>query len=284
MRAHRLTVRAETPARPPAWTDAFQPAAAGSSGAQAPGAAAPQDSAPARSVAVLEASGATLDAARGAGMPWAGWRGRVQELALRSTAPRTPPWVSTRDVELEVRWADGPMRVAVQPGRADVLGAALRWERVAWQAAAGTQPAQIEAQAELEPLTIPPLLARLQPDFGWGGDLAIVGRLRMKSAPSFTAEVVLERQGGDLTVTDETGNTQPLGLTDLRLGLDVQNGTWNFTQGLAGTTLGVAAGAFVAHTSPEATWPAPDAPVQACWRCRSPTSAPGAHGCRRDGA
>jgi translocation and assembly module TamB len=203
-----------------------------------------------------------MAAPRGAGMPWSGWRGRVQQLELRSTLPRTVPWVSTRDVDIETQWAGGPMRVAVQPGRAEVLGAALRWDRVAWQAATGTQAAQIEAQAELEPLTIAPLLARAQPGFGWGGDLAVVGHLKLRSAPSFSADIVLERQRGDLTVTDETGNRQALGLSDLRLGLDVQNGVWNFTQGLAGTTLGVAAGAFVARTSPQATWPAPDTPVQ----------------------
>jgi translocation and assembly module TamB len=258
MRAHRIALRGETKAQPPAWTDAFQPPPPPAAAGTATSTPAPQ----ARSVALLDATGGALPATRGAGVPWAGWRGHLQQLELRSTAPRTVPWVGTRDVDLEVHWADGPLRVAVQPGRADVLGAALRWDRIAWQAAAGGRPAQVEAQAELEPLTLSPLLGRLQPGFGWGGDLAVVGHARVRSAPSFTADIVLERQRGDLTVTDETGNTQPLGLTDLRLGLDVQNGTWSFTQGLAGTTLGIAAGAFVARTSPQATWPTSDTPVQ----------------------
>ena len=43
-----------------------------------------------------------------------------------------------------------------------------------------------------------------------------------------------------------------------------------FTQGLAGSTLGVAAGAFVARTSPQATWPAPDTPASSSnWRLRA---------------
>ena len=45
-------------------------------------------------------------------------------------------------------------RFAVQPGRAELLGAALRWDRIAWQAASGSQPAQLEARAELEPLPV----------------------------------------------------------------------------------------------------------------------------------
>ena len=43
---------------------------------------------------------------------------------------------------------------------------------------------------------------------------------------------------------------------------DAHDGTWNFTQGLAGKTLGVAAGAVIARTTPEATWPAPETPIQ----------------------
>jgi translocation and assembly module TamB len=105
------------------------------------------------------------------------------------------------------------------------------------------------------------LLARLQPNFGWGGDLTLSGRFKVRSAPTFSADIVLERHAGDLTVTEETV-TQSLGLTDLRLALNADNGVWSFTQGLAGKTLGVAAGAVVARTSPTATWPAPDTPIQ----------------------
>lgn len=256
MRAHTLELRAETKALPPGWTDTFQPRGAvppAANGASAPAVAA-------RTVAVLVAQGGALSSGRQG--PWTGWRGTLRQLELRSTDTRLVPWVSTRDLGLEGQWAGGPARVVVQPGRAEVLGAGLRWSRVAWQAGTAGRPAQIDAQAELEPLPVAPLLARAQPEFGWGGDLAVVGRVNLRSAPAFTADVVFERQRGDLTVTDETGTTQALGLTDLRLGLDVQNGVWSFTQGLAGRTLGVAAGAVVARTSPQSTWPSPDTPIQ----------------------
>ena len=177
------------------------------------------------------------------------------------------PLLLARDVALEVLWAGGPPRATVQPGRAELLGAALRWSRMAWQAASpaggprGTaQAARLDAEIELDAFPIGPLLARLQPDFGWGGDLAIVGHIKLRSAPTFSADVVLERARGDLTVTDEIG-VQALGLTDLRLGLDVRDGTWSFTQALAGKTLGVAAGAVVARTSAQALWPPADTPL-----------------------
>ncbi|MES1162947.1 MAG: translocation/assembly module TamB domain-containing protein, partial [Rhizobacter sp.] len=161
----------------------------------------------------------------------------------------------------EAVWSGGVPRATVQPGRAELLGGAVRWSRIAWQAAA--QPggfAQIEAEADLEPLRLAPLLARAQPDFGWGGDLTIAGHVKLRSAPAFSADVVIERSAGDLSVTDEIG-TRPLGLTDLRFGLNAENGTWSFTQGLAGKALGVVAGAEVVRTSPQATWPAADAPL-----------------------
>jgi len=192
-----------------------------------------------------------------------GWRGTLQQLEARPSGgtATAAAWLRTRDVAVQVLGLDaGPAQLLLQAGRAELFGAALRWDRLAWQAAQGGAPARIDAKAEMEPLTIAPLLSRLQPDFGWGGDLAVTGRLELRSAPTFAADIVVERSRGDLSVTDETG-TQSLGLTDLRLGLNVADGVWSFTQGLAGSTVGVAAGAFVARTSAQATWPAPDTPV-----------------------
>ncbi|MFT3664479.1 translocation/assembly module TamB domain-containing protein [Piscinibacter sp.] len=243
-REHRLELAASTSARPPAWADALQP-----------GAAAGDGTTPTRMR--LLAQGGFVGGAAGA---VAGWRGAVQQVDARPDGS-SAAWLAARDVALEVLGLDaGPARLLLQPGRAEVFGAALRWSRVAWAAAQPGAAAQIDAQAELEPLAVAPLLQRLQPEFGWGGDLRLRGHLVLRSAPSFKADIVVERERGDLTVTDETG-TQSLGLSDLRLGLDVADGTWSFTQGLAGSTLGVAAGAFVARTSPQATWPAPDTPV-----------------------
>ena len=266
-RAHTLALRAESKALPPAWTEALapppSPAAAAAAGSSAASATTPPVTlaTAARSVATVQSKGGFIDLPAA---PLAGWRGSVQQLELRAApAPvDAKPLLRTRDVMIEAQWAGGPARVAVQPGRAELLGGALRWSRIAWRAAAGAgEPAQIDAEAELEPLRIAPILARVQPDFGWGGDLTIGGRLLLHSAPGFAADIVVERRAGDLTVTDDLG-TQALGLTDLRLALVARDGVWNFTQAVAGTALGAGAGAVVLRTSAQAVWPAPDTPIE----------------------
>ena len=70
------------------------------------------------------------------------------------------------------------------------------------------------------------------------GNLEIAGQVVIRPTDAFSADIVLERTRGDLSVTDESG-TQALGLTDLRVGLNAQDGVWNFTAGLAGQQLGV---------------------------------------------
>ena len=257
-RAHSLDVRAESGALPPAWTQIVR---ATLNQAPEPAAiAAPAETAarPGRGVALLQAQGGLQAGQAGA---VGGWRGSVSRLELLDSAANASPWVRARDLGIDVQWAGGPARVELQPGRVEVLGGALRWSRMNWGQAQGGAPGQIDVQAELEPLSVAPLLARVQPTFGWGGDLKMGGRINLRSAPAFTADVVIERQGGDLNVTDEV-STQALGLTDLRLALDAKDGVWSFTQALAGKTLGVGAGAVVARTSAQALWPAADAPIQ----------------------
>ena len=251
-RSHTLDLRVESKSLPPAWTEALQPAAAAS-------AAGGTDAA--RTIAAVQAHGGLFgDAAiRSSNNAPIGWRGSIDRVDLRSNRAVL---LQTQNVALEAAWSGGPARATVQPGRAEILGGALRWSRIAWQAASTPGgPVQIDADAEIEPLRIAPLLARAQPDFGWGGDLTIAGTLSVHSAPTFRADIVIERRAGDLTVTEELG-TQALGLTDLRLGLNVNDGVWSFTQGLAGKTLGVGAGAIVARTSPQATWPSADTPIE----------------------
>lgn len=246
-REHRIELTASTRALPPAWTETLAPSTAASAANDAP-----------RTLATVSVQGSATTAAGQRRL--SGWRGSIRQLELRSNDPGAAPWVRARGVALETEWGAAPALV-MQPGRADVLGGGITWSRVAWRGASATSPAFIEAQAEIEPLLLGPVLARAQPDFGWGGDLAVAGHVRLRSAPSFAADVVLQRTRGDLTVTDESG-TQPLGLTDLRFGLDVNDGVWSFTQALAGTTLGVAAGAIVVRSTPDVLWPPADAPIQ----------------------
>ncbi|MEY4564982.1 MAG: hypothetical protein RLZZ618_4259 [Pseudomonadota bacterium] len=253
-RAHQLSTRIELKASPPVWLNDMQgrPTAP-----TAPGAAPP------RTLATLGAqgslSGGVFDGDRPVDTPLV-WKGMLQQLELRNSASSGPAWVSTQNVGLELHGGGAPQFI-MSPGRADLFGAGLRWERIEWQPDQGVRTQHLNMQAELEPLNVAPLLMRMQPEFGWGGDLKIGGKVNIKQAGDFSADIVLQRVSGDLNVTDDSG-TQPLGLTDLTLALNVENGVWNFTQGLAGKQLGVAVGAFVVRTSPQRAWPDANAPLQ----------------------
>lgn len=265
-RAHRWTVSADSRALPPAWAVTNgTPAAATPTAARAAPVPTPATTGPSPTRIELRGEGGLLFPG-GSALAATGWRGRVQTLDARSGLGASSLGLRSRDLALELGWAAGtPTRLAVQPGRVELQAgptvAALRWSRLAWQAAGPAGEARIDADAELEPLAVAPLLARVQPDFGWGGDLQVVGKLVLQSAPRLRADIVLERQRGDLSVTDEVG-TQVLGLSDLRLALTADNGVWSLTQALAGTNVGVAAGAVVARTGSATAWPNANTPIQ----------------------
>ncbi|MCX2863739.1 translocation/assembly module TamB domain-containing protein [Paucibacter sp. PLA-PC-4] len=192
------------------------------------------------------------------------WQVQASRLLLRPTRSEQPDWVSARDVKLSLQLGTSItlQQADLAPGRIELAGAGLRWSQIQWLAARDTngQP-QLSAELELEPLAVAPLLARWQPDFGWGGKLVMGGRARVRSAPQVEVDIALSRAGGDLTVTDEAG-VQALGLSELRLGLLASGGVWHFTQAVAGSNLGVLGGAITSRTSPQALWPAPDAPLE----------------------
>jgi translocation and assembly module TamB len=185
------------------------------------------------------------------GQAWTGRLGRIDVGPLR---PNTPALLAARDIGL--RWTvDGPQVVA-DPGRAEVGGAFVRWQQLSWRG--GAQP-EARAEFQLEDLAVAPLLARWQPDFGWSGDLRMTGHASLRLTERLTAELLLERQGGDLRVTDEFG-ARALGLTDLRLALNVQDGVWRIAQGIAGEELGSFGGAVALR--PAGLWPDAQTPVE----------------------
>ncbi len=249
---HTLDLNAVLNATPPAWAESLIAPRTGD---------APER--PQTAIA-LQANGAWSAPADAA----ASWRGKVQRFEVVNGGGRAAPLVQLRDVGVEFLpgGAEQAPSITLQAGRGSVLGAGLRWERAHWQAERGAAAAQLNLEAELEPLAVAPLLARVQPGLGWQGDLRVGGRISVRSAPKVQADIVLERLGGDLSVTEETG-TQALQLSDLRLALNANDGQWNFTQAFAGKTLGEAAGAVTARLPPD-QWPNADTPIQGVLEAR----------------
>lgn len=195
------------------------------------------------------------------------WHGQLQDIQIQQWSaegqPRGQAWLQAKDVPL--RWEglrhNRPMGVSVGAGQGRVIGIPLTWKDAQWQAGKGKEVDTFVIDAQLADVPVAPWLTKWQPQFGWGGNLKVGGALKLRSRPSVAIDVLLERKGGDLTVTDDSGTT-PLGLTDLQWSLQAKDGVWSLSQGLAGKTLGVAAGAIVTKTSPQALFPPKEAPLQ----------------------
>lgn len=249
---HRIAIDAASPARPPPWVDQLHGAGA---------LARPSNG----TLAELRASGAlTFDAAWQKPLQWSV---RLQHLqALRRGSTLQAPWFSTKGLDIVAQY--DPLtrtpQLQLAPGRAELTNLALRWSTLRLRG--GETPAA-EIQAEVEPFSVAPLLARMQPEFGWSGDLVVGGKIDVRSAPAFAADIEFGRRSGDLSVTDEV-QTHKLELSDLRIALDAHDGVWHFTHALAGRTLGAMAGAATLRTDARAIWPPPSAPLQGVMELR----------------
>jgi translocation and assembly module TamB len=243
--AHRIELRADSPARPPAWSESLLGRTAGGSRVQ------------------LQAQGAwqpDASASTTGGL----WQAQAMQLRL-AARDGGAPWFAAQDLSARLRLDPhgAVQRVQVAPGRAVLPGgAAMRWSALDWQAGERAASDRLQVKAELETLTLAPWLARLQPGLGWAGDLRVGATLDITADQRFAADIVLERHGGDLRITDELGVAQSLGLTDLRVAMVARDGLWQFTQAAAGARLGEMAGAQVLRTTPERRWPAADTPME----------------------
>ncbi len=186
------------------------------------------------------------------------WQARDLMLQLRANQVNDPllkagPLVAAVRLEPQLQVRDA----SLAPGRLEVLGAGIRWTRLSWQS-----PANWDLQADLEPLAAAPALARLQPDFGWGGDLRIDGHFNTRrDGRNLLIDFLVSRTTGDLTVTDEV-STQRLGLTDLRLGLQADRGVWHLVQGVAGQNMGAVGGAVTFRMNDPLALPDKDATLE----------------------
>ncbi len=265
-RAHRAELRIDSAALPPEWVDTLTakvPATTATTAARTVAsvttvnAASASTAASARSKLVLIAEGGLVDSG---GERAAGWRGSVREVTAQSISLPTRTWLHARDIRGAVFWTGGPLRADVDAGSADALGAMLRWSRIAWQQAGAGTPARLDLHASVDTLPVAPVLTAFQPDFGWGGDLTVAARIDVRSAPSTKVDIVVERKGGDLAVTDEFGS-QPLAISELRLGIAADQGTWKLAARVAGANIGVASANVTARAAPGAAWPGADSPL-----------------------
>jgi translocation and assembly module TamB len=194
----------------------------------------------------------------------------TSQMNAASRAAGNAPWFAAQDVALAAQFDPKGRLAAVQAsgGKSQlggVQGAQLLWREARWTPDAGAIRGELKLDVELLPMAATPLLTRLYPQAGFGGDLAVKGRVAIQASEKFSADVVIERERGDLFVRDEgqtQAQAQALGLTDLRMGFVANEGTWHFTQAVAGANLGVLVGATSMRLPATARWPAPTSPME----------------------
>jgi translocation and assembly module TamB len=200
----------------------------------------------------------TLEAL-GAGS-WDGNPASASNADAEASAPAPAPmdWIAVQPMQAEVEFdATGALRrLRADAGRMRVADTfTLTWDELRWS------EGSVQWQARLEDFAVTPLLDRWQPDMGWEGSLRVGGRLALSLGERTQIDVVIERERGDLGVRESPEVSIPFGLTDLRLALQAQDGTWTFTQALAGRTLGELGGLVRVQSVPQARWPRAEDPL-----------------------
>jgi translocation and assembly module TamB len=220
------------------------------------------------------------------------WQGRLRDVALlgalpAALAPRngsvnsssngtssaSPPALQPllRLAELPLalqRQPDGRLSMRAGAARIETLDARLALDRLEWQSTGTGSTAaapRLALQARLEPLALAPVLQKLQPDLGWSGDLMLEGRLDLQSRDGRTAmSALLRRAGGDLSLEDAELGTGPrrLGLGEIALQMQADDGLWQFSQRIDGSQLGRIDGRQTVRTTPDQMWPPAEAPLE----------------------
>ena len=272
LREHKLDIHLESPVRPPAWAEhLLGPTGTGTRLAAA--AVGRWQAEPASGRSLAEAKGGRWlvqkfdlqSGARGLKSPSAAAVADTGP-AVAASAPvsGTGPWLRAGTPELELRLDANfaPTLLRMAPGRLQLLSTALAWREAQWQAD-GSAAGQLTLLAQLETIDLAKLLAKLQPNTGWAGNLTLGGRIEVRSGERFDADVVLERLGGDLSLPNDLDEKKrlQLGLSELRLALSAHDGVWQFAQGLAGSSFGQMAGAQVLRTRADRRLPPPEAPL-----------------------
>lgn len=193
------------------------------------------------------------------------WRGQIRSLSVRpadAQGPASAAWLDLKPTDLSLtHHPTTGLQATAGPAMMQMLDAELRLNTLQW-----SQPpdasASFDLDLQLPPLSVAALLTRAQPSFGWNGDLTVVGQLQMHRHPGNNrTELTLQRQHGDLTITDDTGS-QSLGLEQLAFTIHGQDGQWRATQAISGRSLGSIEGQQRVSADPQAVIPGPQAELQ----------------------
>lgn len=175
------------------------------------------------------------------------WQGdvktlRADTLALTSTAA----WLEVQPFTLSLQLPTQAQAMAwrVSPTRIAWMGLPLNIDQAEGDLGASQR---IDLQASLAPIRAAEWLNLWQPQGGWGGDLLVQGQVKVRHSigqPWFV-QAKVARQSGDLTQTTvgiEGASSLALGLRDVELTLDADNGVWQASQKFDGQLLGQVSG------------------------------------------
>lgn len=194
------------------------------------------------------------------------WHSRVQTLQVQPVAPAdAKPWVQAQPFQLDWRRDKKGQRLTGTPTRIDLFGAVLALRELVWDQR-GQDQGRSDVLIELEPLKLAELLARLQPEVGWGGDLLLAGRVKASHQPGqpWVVDAELARQQGDLSLTEqdiEGTSAQRLGVRQMRLALQARDGVWTATQKMEARVSGSIDGRQVIQVRDPSALPGADDPI-----------------------
>lgn len=205
------------------------------------------------------------------------WRGQWQRVVVQpepdSVLGNTlggQPWLQIQPFETTLAHDASHTEFRSSAVRLTVAGAAAAVRQLHWAGARDgvAGPGAVDVELDVEPIQVARVLAALQPDMGWSGDLTLGGSLRLHREAGAHAPLSLDaevaRRGGDLALTDaavEGGAVQQLRLDALRVGLSAHAGVWRLEQQLGGRRLGALNGRQTVTTDPADLLPSPHAPL-----------------------
>ena len=191
----------------------------------------------------------TVDLALQGGLGWTdraqSWQGRIQDMVVRLGEAPGREVARLQPTPLQWRQDERAEGVTLGPTRLNLMGAVLHLRQAAWTWADRQRDpvGAAEMDLELEEFNLPELLARGQPQAGWGGDLILQGGMKVRHSRQdpWVVEATVQRKSGDLSLSEPTieGNSaQRLGIREARVSLQARQGTWTLTELLEGRALG----------------------------------------------